>query len=238
MVKGFFITGTDTDIGKTFVTAGVVYALHQQNLRAVPYKSVQSGAVVQEGELVPTDITSVLQIANIETDWRELCSYQLKTAVSPHLAAELEDVSLSREKILEDYRSLQKKYDCIVAEGSGGVAVPITRNYFMYDLMKDLALPVIIVARTGVGTINHTLLTVEFLRQKKIEIAGIIFNQYTGEGYENDNIEIIEAMTNVPTFGVIHQLETDDVQEIREHFSKQLDGQKLKQLLEKENIHV
>lgn len=238
MKKGFFITGTDTDVGKTFVTAGIVHQLRQQKMNAIPYKSVQSGAVFENGELVPTDITQVLNIAEVDADWREFCSYQFKTAVSPHLAADLEGVTILREKILVDFRSLEQKYDCVVAEGSGGVGVPIARDYFMYDLMKDLALPVIVVAKTGVGTINHTLLTVEFLRQKEVEVAGIIFNQYTGESYEDDNIKVIEELTKVPTFGVVHKLETNDLHELREHFHKQLDGRILNRLLEGESVYV
>ncbi|OGC30846.1 dethiobiotin synthase [candidate division WOR-1 bacterium RIFOXYB12_FULL_52_16] len=126
----------------------------------------------------------------------------LKHPLAPLPAARLEKKKIDLKKIFSAFKELEKKHDLVLVEGVGGVAVPINKNYCVIDLIKDLKLPTIIVARAGLGTINHTLLTVSALREQGIEIMGIILNSFRGkELSEKSNAEMIEELSGVPVIG-------------------------------------
>ncbi|MCY6484702.1 dethiobiotin synthase [Clostridium aestuarii] len=211
MAEGIFIVGTDTDVGKTFVTAGITYVLRKNGFNACSFKCVQSGGVYKEDKLISGDVKLVKDITGIKEEYDVMNPYCLKEEVSPHIAAEVEDTAIDKQKILEGYKKLKEKYDFVIAEGSGGVVVPIIRDkYYIYDLIKDLNLPVVIVTRAGVGTINHTVLTVEFLKSKNIKIKGIIVNGYKGNFYEDDNIKVIKSITGLEVISVLNRVEEKD----------------------------
>jgi dethiobiotin synthetase len=171
--RGIFITGTDTDIGKTVVSACLVRALN-----ADYWKPIQSGLV--DGR----DRDFVSTLADLNENRIHPSVYELRAPLSPHEAARLENVSLEIDELI-----LPATDNTIVVEGAGGVLVPINSDFLMIDLMAQLGLPVIVVARSGLGTINHTLLTLEALRTRNINILGIIIN-----GPKNPaNVEAIQA---------------------------------------------
>lgn len=227
MNKGVFIVGTDTDVGKTIVTAGLVHALRKSGINACCFKAVLSGGIKESGSLIPGDVKLVKEVCNIDEEYEVMNPYCFETPVSPHLAARLENVQIDREKILDTYRKLSEKYEFVVAEGAGGLIVPIIdRNYFVYDLIKDLNLPVIIVARAGVGTINHTTLTVKFAQSIGLDIKGIIINRSTDEIHVKDNIDTIKKLTNKEIIAVIDDLndyEKNDFEELKAEFQKKID---------------
>lgn len=229
--KGVFIVGTDTDVGKTIVTAGLVHALRKSGINTCCFKAVLSGGIKENGKLVPGDVKLVKEVGKIDEEYELMNPYCFETPVSPHLAAKLENVEIDREKILNIYRRLSKKYEFVVAEGAGGIIVPIIdRDYFVYDLIKDLNLPVIIVARAGVGTINHTALTVKFVESIGLDIKGIIINRYTDEIHVKDNIETIKKITNKEIIAVIDDLndyEKNDYEELKNEFQKKIDIEKV-----------
>jgi len=213
MNRGVFITGTDTGVGKTIVTAGLVYLLRKVGFKVCSFKAVESGGLLKDGKLISGDTEFVRTVAGLDLEGfsgeiaRDMNPYCLKTPVSPHLAARLEKVRIDKNNILKAFNRLAGEYNFIIAEGSGGLVVPLIENqYYIYDLIKDLGLPVIIVSRTTVGTINHTVLTVEFARSIGLAIKGIIFNGFTGKVYERDNVRVIEEITGVTVLGVINQL--------------------------------
>jgi dethiobiotin synthetase len=207
LAKGLFVIGTDTDVGKTFVTAGITYILRKHNFNACSFKPVQSGGIVKDNKVLSGDIEFVKDITEINETNTMMNSYCLKEAVSPHIAAEIENVTIDKNKILEDYKKLQEKYDYVIVEGAGGIIVPLIRGkYYIYDLVKDLDIPVIIVARAGVGTINHTALTVDFIKRLGIEIKGLIINGYSNSFYEDDNIKVLKNITNVDVISIINKL--------------------------------
>lgn len=237
MSKGIFVIGTDTDVGKTFVTAGITYVLRKNGLNACSYKAVQSGGVYEGINLVSEDAQFVKNITSINEAYEVMNSYCLKTAVSPHIAAEIENVKIDKKIILEGYKKLEEKYDFIIAEGSGGAVVPLIRNnYYMYDLIKDLHIPVVIVARAGVGTINHTVLTVEFLRNKGIDIKGVIINGYEGNFYEDDNMRVIKDITGLEIISVINKVKEKEyksfVKKAREEYENNISIEKIKKIFE------
>lgn len=208
MSKGLFIVGTDTDVGKTFVTAGLIKKLREAGINAGYYKAVLSGGYYDGDELIPGDAKEVLDASGIDENYNQCVSYILETAVSPHLAAEIEKVDIRLDKILEDYKMLDEKYEYLSVEGSGGIVCPIkmteTEIILLEDIIKAINLPTLVVARAGLGTINHTILTVDYLRQKEIKIQGIILNGYDKQNLiHSNNKKIIEKLTNIKVVATV-----------------------------------
>ena len=128
----------------------------------------------------------------------------LKYPLAPYPATRLERKKINFKKIFSAYNELSKRHGLVLVEGIGGVLVPITKNYFVADLIKDLKLPTIIVTRTGLGTINHTLLTIEILQKRRIKILGVVMNGYKGKDLsEETNAEVIEKLSKVPVLAKI-----------------------------------
>lgn len=211
--KGIFITATGTDIGKTFVTGLIVKKLCEAGYRAGYYKAVLSGAQRTENGLHIGDAYHVKTTAKLNMACADMVSYVYETAASPHLAAKLEGNPPVLEKIVLDYQKLCAVYDYITVEGSGGIICPIRydneQQLFLEDIIKRLELDVIIVADSGLGTINATVLTARYLESKNIQAKGIIFNHYQGCVLENDNIEMVKHLTGLPVIALVRNGDTD-----------------------------
>ncbi len=206
MNKGIFITGTDTGVGKTFVACGLIRAMKEKGLNVCPMKPVESGCRLVRGNLVPSDANKLIKASSVDEPLDLINPYRLKNPLAPSVAAEIEGVKISNKKILSAHSRLSKKYDMTVVEGAGGIMVPVYKKYLFLDLVKDLDLPVLIVARPGLGTINHTLLTIEALRSKGLSVAGVIINCSikSGKGLsEKTNPEVIEKLGCVPVLGSV-----------------------------------
>ena len=190
---------------------------------------MQSGAEIIDDKLSAPDV-EFYKLANPEI--AASTTYLLKKPCSPHLAAREEEVEIAINKIIEDYQQLSREHEFVVIEGAGGVFVPLRDDgYSMLDLMKELSAPAVIVAKTGVGTINHTVLTAERVKQEGIHVIGIIMNQITKEDtkVEQDNIRMIELMTKLPVLGMIPYLENPisafgDSEMLEQLFSKLMEG--------------
>jgi dethiobiotin synthase len=170
-----FVTGTDTDCGKTFVTAGILNGFVSMGIDAAPAKPVQTGC--RGG--VSEDLEFSLKTAKLsfpEEVKNRLCPNRFTPACSPHLAAELNGSSLSAAAMASDLKELQSRFQCVVAEGAGGILVPLGGGKTMLDLMVLLNWPVVLVSSDKLGTINHTLLSLEALRQAEIDVAGVVVN--------------------------------------------------------------
>lgn len=206
-MNGVFITGTDTGVGKTRVAARLLRSLREGGLDAVPVKPVQTGCVRRRGRLVAPDLEFTLRTAGMKATCRErelMCPYRFRSACSPHLAAERERRAMSVSHILSCCRTLATRHEYLVVEGAGGVRVPLTRRTTMLDLMKRLGLPVVIVARPGLGTINHTLLSIEAVREAGLVVLGVIFNETAPvrHGYiEQDNLRTIQELGETQVLG-------------------------------------
>lgn len=209
MSKGLFITATGTDIGKTYVTALLVKKLREANLNAGYYKAALSGA----NDIANSDAGYVNKIANIHQEEKTLLSYLYKHAVSPHLASQLEGNPVEKDVVIKDYTHVQQNYDFVTVEGSGGIVCPIRYDdkakYFLTDIIKWLHLPTLIIADAGLGTINSVVLTIEHLKQQNIKIQGVILNNYTGGVMQDDNIKMIEEITNYKVLALVKPNDTD-----------------------------
>lgn len=213
MSKGLFVLGTGTDIGKTYVTGLILKYMRDNGYDATYFKAALSGAVRDEnGLLIPGDAVEVLSMANLEEDTDFLVPYIYETAVSPHLASQIEGNPVDLTVVKEAYDEVSKKYDYIVMEGSGGIVCPIRyegkddeNNIMLEDIIKYLGLDVILIADAGLGTINSIVTTVEYLKNRNIHVCGIIMNNYMDELMENDNIKMVEDLCDVPVIAKVYE---------------------------------
>ncbi|WP_026885535.1 dethiobiotin synthase [Clostridium beijerinckii] len=209
MGNNIFITATGTDIGKTFVTGLIVKKLRDAGYNAGYYKAALSGAEVTENALIPGDAYYVNKIANINETMDNLVSYVYKEAVSPHLASQIEGNPVEMNKVIEDFNNSLSKYDYLTMEGSGGIVCPIRyddKKIMLEDIVKELGLSTLIIADSGLGTINHVVLTVEYLKNRNISIKGIILNRYSeGNILHEDNKKMIEAITEISVIALVKE---------------------------------
>jgi len=202
MSKNLFITGTGTDVGKTFVTGLIVKKLAESGRSAAYYKAAMSGNDRRlDGSLIPGDALYVKNISGISQPLEEMCPYIYENAVSPHLASRMEGNPVRMDVVEEGFRKVCSKYDYVTMEGSGGILCPICfdeAKIQLEDVIRQLDLSCLIVADAGLGTINSVVLTVEYMRARNIPIKGIIFNHFhPGDVMEEDNLHMCEYMTEL-----------------------------------------
>ena len=206
MGKALFITGTGTDVGKTYVTGLIVRKLRQAGLNGGYYKAALSGAIHdKDGMLQPGDALYVRHVAEMDESVKNLVTY-----VSPHLAAKINHRLIDFDKVKSDFERARGRYDYLTMEGSGGIICPLRwdnrQHMLLDDLIKKLNLGVVIVADAGLGTINSTVLTIEHLNARNIPVAGVIFNQYLpGDYMQDDNAFMIEELTGVKVLAYVEK---------------------------------
>ena len=177
MNRGIFVTGTDTEVGKTIVTRALVRALVDTGMRVAALKPVESGAPEIDGRLVPEDASAIIRAARSGHDISDVCAYSFPDPVSPHLAAAREGAIIEQDSILEILERHRNNFDLIVAEGAGGLMVPLSSTLLYADLIAATGFSLLLVSPNVLGTINATLLTLEAARSRGIEVAGVILNR-------------------------------------------------------------
>ncbi len=204
-IKGFFITGTDTGVGKTVVTAGIALTLRQMGISVVVMKPIESGCKkLKNGKLMPGDALFHAKMLALNEPIDTICPVRLHHPLAPMAAAELENVKILESDWLPEYRELSGRYQIVLIEGAGGLMVPIRRKYLFSDMAAELGLPVILVASTGLGTINHTLLSLEHARNRGLKMLGILFNQNKSGRRtlaEKTGPDLVSRFTDVPVLG-------------------------------------
>jgi dethiobiotin synthetase len=198
--RGVFITGTDTGVGKTVLAAGLLQAARARGIDAAPMKPVQTGATVGQS----ADLRFCLAGAGMRPgpeDRALMCPVCLRLAASPHLAARAEGKTIRVPQLAQAFRLLNRRYRFIIVEGAGGVCVPLNARATMLDLMKKLGLPVVLAARPSLGTINHTLLSLQALRAAGLDVRGVVLVDATARPWgriERDNLATVSSMGEVP----------------------------------------
>ena len=210
MSKALFITGTGTDIGKTYVAGLIVKKIAQAGKSAAYYKAAMSGNNRRaDGSLIPGDALFVKQTSGIQQPIAEMCPYIYENAYSPHLASRIEGHPVKMSVVKEGYEKVCEKYEYVTMEGSGGILCPICfdeEKIQLEDVIKELGLSCIIVADAGLGTINSVVLTVEYMKAHNIIVKGIMFNNYhPGNVMEDDNIFMCEYMTGLPALAKVQE---------------------------------
>ncbi len=168
-----FITATDTDAGKTYVSKGIVQELLKRGKKTAYFKPFQSGII----ENVLSDADTICTTKNTDLLTTKN-SYITKTPCTPSISAKIDNIEIDINKVKKDYAKLKKNNDVVITEGSGGLFVPVNNELLISDIIKELNLPCIIIARPNLGTINHTLLTVHALKSLNIDILGIVISNY------------------------------------------------------------
>lgn len=192
-MKGFFITGTDTEIGKTAVTAGLTARAAQLGLRAAPIKPLAAGQEFVDGRWINDDVQRLLAATNLDLSAADIGPLQMRTPCAPHIAAKLEGVNIDRSSLLSAIHATAAKADVSFVEGVGGFRVPLIDGWDTADLAVDLALPVIVVVGLRLGCINHALLTAEGVRARGLTIAGWVANQVDpAMAHVADNLAALE----------------------------------------------
>jgi len=178
--KGLFITGTDTGVGKTFVAAGLARCLKDRGFAPGVLKPVETGCVLRRGKRIPRDGSFLKYMAGAPEPIEEIVPYRLSAPLAPQVAAERDGIRIQTRRLQSAFRAISSRHPFTLVEGAGGILVPVTRKATMVDLMKQFELPVLLVSRIGLGTLNHTLLTLFYLAQHRIPVAGIVFNDPEG----------------------------------------------------------
>lgn len=210
MSKNLFITGTGTDVGKTYVTGLVIKKLRESGGNAAYYKAAMSGNERgADGSLIPGDALSVKEVSGIAQPLEKMCPYIYENAYSPHLAARIEGGPVELSVVLEGFRKVSEAYDYVTVEGSGGILCPIRydgERIMLEDVIKALDLSCLLVADAGLGTINSVVLTVTYMRARNIPVVGMIFNRFhPGDVMEEDNIRMCEELTGLKTLACVRE---------------------------------
>ncbi len=227
--KGYFITGTDTSVGKTVVTACLLALNRQRGLDTGFMKPIETGVKEFSSE-ENSDAKFLLTVSGNKDSIEEVSPIRLKPTASPLQATRITGQTIDISLILENFRRLQTKHDRMLVEGIGGLLVPLTTNYSVSDLIKDMSLPLIIVSRFSLGTINHTLLTVKAAQETGVKIAGIILNH--SEDRPLNEIELgqaslIQELSNVPILGECPFIDSISAEQFDSKLQKKIEGWKV-----------
>ncbi|MEK7814065.1 MAG: dethiobiotin synthase [Candidatus Desantisbacteria bacterium] len=218
MLRSVFITGTDTGVGKTLVAGGLAGAWKEAGHDVGVMKPVATGGIMINGELTSTDLLFMQNaLVSSPKDEKGLCMpYCLKTPAAPAIAAQVEGVTIIPENIHQAYKMLASQHELMIVEGIGGLLVPINWDYLVADLVMDLELPLLIVCSSRLGTINHTLLTIECAKHRGIEVLGLIINMTSTSQCltvaEQTVSEVLKKVTDVPVLGIIPWSSSVDVE--------------------------
>ena len=214
MSRNIFITGTGTDVGKTYVTGLIVKKLRESGADAAYYKAAMSGNERRpDGSLIPGDALQVKNMSGIRQSLEEMCPYVYETAVSPHLASRIEGNPVRMETVLAGFQKVREEYEYVTMEGSGGILCPLCfdeTDIRLPEVVKACCLGCLMIADAGLGTINGVALTAYYLKEQGIPLKGIIFNHYKqGDVLHEDNRKMCEYYTGVPVVACVADGDTE-----------------------------
>lgn len=214
--KKLFVTATGTDIGKTFVSALIVKKMREAGLNCGYFKPVLSGVEEKDGKLTVSDCNYVVNKSKLPASADDCVAYWWKEAVSPHLAAKRAGEEISIPRICSKFKEVSQNFDYVLVEGAGGITCPLRlengEKYLLKDLIKELDCSVIIVADGGLGTINSTLLTVEYARANNIKVKGIVLNNFKPDNFmQQDNLKQVEYLTGIRVVATVEKNQDDIV---------------------------
>ncbi|RKD25606.1 dethiobiotin synthase [Ammoniphilus oxalaticus] len=207
-MSGLFITATDTGVGKTVVAAGLTAALRERGLDVGVYKPIQSGQLAADPS---GDAFRLKMLSGVDSCIEQICPYAVEEPLAPQLALARAGRKVSLADVVRGYERLRRNLEALIVEGAGGLAVPYTEDGLVIDVVRQLGLPLLIVARPGLGTVNHTLLTIDYARKHGAWILGFIFCE--GDRYADsaaialENVEMITRYSQVPFLGALPWLE-------------------------------
>lgn len=210
---GLFVTGTDTGVGKSAVTAALARALHRRGVDVGVMKPVETGVAADPAGFAASDAGLLARAAEVADAPELVGPVRLREPLAPSVAAELEGREVRLEEVLAAYRTLAARHACMLVEGAGGLAVPVAPGVLISDLVRATGLRLLIVARPGLGTINHTVLTAHFARAVGLQLAGVVINGMPAEPGlpERTSPAVIEALAAAPVLAVLPWVEDQTV---------------------------
>ncbi|MGH1567522.1 MAG: dethiobiotin synthase [Nitrosopumilus sp.] len=222
-MKSLFITGTDTDIGKTYVTAGLAVSLRNLGIDVGVMKPFATGIPQKKG-FKSEDLEILVNAAQINDSESLLNPQFFPIPASPYTAWKNLKIKPKINTIISNFKKLSHIHSTILVEGIGGIMTPILKNYFVTDLIKDLKIPAILVTRTKIGSINHTIMTVNMCKKYKIQIKGIVINDFDSGGYKTKELtRDLKNLTGVPILGSIPFIDDLSNASLYKIFRKNLD---------------
>ena len=204
----FFVTGTDTEVGKTLLSGALILKLREAGIRAIGFKPVVAGTYLDlNGQKLNEDLETLRIASGLRPHQQTLCPYVLDEAAAPHLVAQKNGVHLDATIILDEFRALASAFDSVVVEGAGGFLVPLNEQEDLGDVTQAIDLPVILVVGMRLGCINHALLTCEAIQARQLTIAGWVANTLSNEmPLLDENIQALKERIFAPFLGVIPSL--------------------------------
>jgi len=211
---GFFVTGTDTEVGKTLISGALITHLKKQHAVVAAFKPVVAGLRDIAGKMCNEDILALSRVMTYrpQEDFLDICPYQLATPAAPHLVAKESGTHLDYSVMLNAFKAVREKSDAIVVEGVGGFKVPFHDDKTSADFAHDIGLPVILVVGMRLGCINHALLTVEAIQARGLRLAGWVANTIGPMTLLQENIATLEHLIPAPLMGVVPELPKEFIQ--------------------------
>ena len=214
----YFITGTDTGVGKTLVASALIHGFAQQGFKSVGMKPVAAGCRLQHNMPISQDVELLMAASNVVLPMVQLNPYAFAPAIAPHIAAEQAGVEIKLQVIQQAYQNLRTLADVVIVEGVGGFRVPLSDGIDTADLAESLALPVILVVGMRLGCLSHALLTAEAIRARDLKLAGWVANQVDpGMTAFDENLHAMRQRLAAPCLGVLPWMETADFRDAAKH---------------------
>ncbi|MBD1379542.1 dethiobiotin synthase [Metabacillus arenae] len=219
-MKGFFVTGTDTEVGKTIISCGLAAALKENKMDVGVFKPLLSGISRDNPE---SDTSLLKQMSQTSLSHRDITPFEFKKPLAPYVAGKLDGTVVNLKDVLNRWEMIRERHEYFIVEGAGGISVPLGENFLVSHLIKALELPIVIVARPNLGTINHTFLTVHYAKSIGVRILGIVINGISDNPdiAEKSNPKLIEELCGVPILGITPKLKevtNESVQKmVKEH---------------------
>ena len=222
-MKSFFITGTDTDVGKTYVTAGLVAAIHKNGVNVGIMKPFAAG-IPQKISYKSKDVQILAEAAHVNDDETVINPYFFPIPASPYTASKNLGIEVDVGIVLNSFKKLKTIHDVLLVEGMGGIMTPILDDYFITNLIKDMNLETIVICGSRIGTVNHTIMTCKMCKDSGIKIRGLIINNLDKQGYPiNELKRDLESLTKISVIGSIPFIQDFSIDKISEIVSKEID---------------
>jgi dethiobiotin synthetase len=221
-MNGFFVTGTDTDVGKTIISGGLAAVLKEKKIDVGVFKPLLSGISRED----PASDTSLLkQLSQTSLSYEEITPFEFKEPLAPYVAGKLEGKIVEIQEVLRHWEKIKRKHEFFIIEGAGGISVPLGEHFLVSDLIKAIQLPIVIVARPNLGTVNHIFLTVHYAKSLGLTVAGIVINGISDHPdlAEKTNPKLIEELCGVPILGITPKLKEITIENIKKMVKKHID---------------
>ena len=221
--RDYFITGTDTEIGKTFITSALLRAFAQQGWSTLGMKPIASGAEEIDGVLHNEDVDSLVAASSVKAPQEIVVPYLMRTPAAPHIVAAVENVKMDVQYIASCYQQAQQLADVVLVEGVGGFCVPLDDETSTVDLAQRLALPVILVVGMRLGCINHALLTAQAIKASGLRLAGWVANTVDNDmKFFEENVQALKQRLDAPCLAVMPRLAVNEIEQASQYLDLNL----------------